>query len=50
MHLPHVRYVLTSDVINKEEANRVKLIKKFGLCLKSDGRYYKAEAQLAEVF
>ncbi|KAG9236373.1 kinesin light chain 3 [Amylocarpus encephaloides] len=47
-YLPHVRYALTFDTINKDEENRMKLAWRFGTCLFSDGRYNEAEGQFIE--
>ena len=47
-YLPHVRYVLMSDVVNKDEKKRVDLAWRFGMSLYSDGRYNEAEALFIE--
>jgi hypothetical protein len=49
-YLPHARYALISDVIDKDGANRIELAWRFGMCLYSDGRYNEAEAQFVKVF
>ncbi|KAG9242077.1 P-loop containing nucleoside triphosphate hydrolase protein [Calycina marina] len=48
--LPHVRYVLNSDIVDKDGADRIKLAWRFGMSLYSDGRYKEAEVQFLEAF
>jgi len=47
-YLPHVRYVLDSDVSLDERKMRLQLLRKFGLCLLSDGRYDEAEKPFSQ--
>jgi tetratricopeptide (TPR) repeat protein len=42
-YLPHARYVLLSNLIDDLSVERMELIRKFGMCLYSDGRYKDAE-------
>ncbi len=49
MYLPHARYALDSDLINKDEENRLDLAWKFGSCLYEDGRWNEAEVSLTQV-
>ena len=47
-YLPHVSYVLISDVVAKDE-KRITLAWRFGMCLYTDGRYDEAETPFVEV-
>ena len=49
IYLPHIRYALVSNLIEKDGPNRIELVRRFGLCLYSDGRYDEAEVQFIEV-
>ena len=49
IYLPHIRYALVSNVIEKDRPNRIDLVWRFGSCLYSDGRYDEAEVQFIEV-
>ena len=49
MYLPHARYVLESDVINKEGEKRLALVRRYGMCLSSDGRWNEAEESFTQV-
>ncbi|MCJ1470163.1 hypothetical protein MMC07_008808, partial [Pseudocyphellaria aurata] len=42
-YLPHVRYILESELVGNDLENRLELLEKFALCLLSDGRYDEAE-------
>ncbi|KAH6724975.1 P-loop containing nucleoside triphosphate hydrolase protein, partial [Leptodontidium sp. MPI-SDFR-AT-0119] len=44
IYLPHARYVLESNLIDKCWGNRINLARKVGMCLYSDGRFNEAEA------
>jgi hypothetical protein len=48
-YLPHSRYVLLSDLVDKNEEIRMNLTWRFGMCLYSDGRYNEAEVSFMEV-
>jgi tetratricopeptide (TPR) repeat protein len=48
-YLPHARYALGSDLIDKDEENRLNLMWKFGRCLYYDGRWKEAEVSFAQV-
>jgi hypothetical protein len=48
-YLPHVRYVLRSDVVHKDAENRTNLTWRFAMCLYSDSRFNEAEAPFMEV-
>jgi uncharacterized protein involved in tolerance to divalent cations len=49
IYLPHVQYVLESDVINKEGEKRLALIWRYGMCLCSDGRWNEAEESFTQI-
>lgn len=42
-YLPHARYVLDSGVLLDDRIMKLQLLRRFGLCLLSDGRYNEAE-------
>ena len=48
-YLPHIPIVLISTAIDKDSEIRTELVRRFGLCLYSDGRYNEAEVQFVEV-
>ena len=48
-YLPHARYVLKSNLVDKDGESRIELASRFGSCLYSDGRYNDAEAPFVEV-
>jgi hypothetical protein len=48
IYLPHVSYVLISDVVAKDEEKRIALAWRFGMCLYTDGRYHEAETMFIE--
>src|SRR5436305_182635 len=48
-YLPHVRYILLSDLVDKNGEIRMNLTWRFGMCLYSDGRYNEAEVSFMEV-
>ena len=48
-YLSHARYVLLSDLVDKNGDIRMNLKWRFGMCLYFDGRYNEAEASLMEV-
>jgi len=48
-YLPHISYVLISDMVPKDNEKRIDLAWRFGLCLLSDGRYNEAETPFLEV-
>ena len=48
-YLPHARYALLSDLVNKNGEIRMNLTWRFGMCLYSDGRYNEAEVSFMEV-
>jgi tetratricopeptide (TPR) repeat protein len=47
-YLPHARYALESDLIDKDEENRLDLAWKFGMCLYHDGGWNEAEVSFAQ--
>jgi tetratricopeptide (TPR) repeat protein len=47
-YLPHARYVLDSDVLLDDRIMKLQLLRKFGLCLLSDGRYDEAEKAFSQ--
>jgi hypothetical protein len=48
-YLPHARYVLESNLVNKDWQTRMNLLWKYGICLYEDGRWNEAEAAIAEI-
>ena len=48
-YLPHARYVLEFDLVNKDWQSRMNLIWRYGIRLYEDGRWNKAEATITEV-
>jgi len=48
-YLPHAHYVLETDIVHDEPKRRLQLLKKYGQCLLSDGRYDEAEKPFLEV-
>ena len=48
-YLPHARYALLSDLVDKNSETRMNLMWRFGMCLYSDGRYNEAEISFMEV-
>jgi len=48
-YLPHARYALLSDLVDKNGEIRMNLTWRFGMCLYSDGRYNEAEVSFMEV-
>jgi tetratricopeptide (TPR) repeat protein len=49
MYLPHARYVLESNLVDKDWENRMGLLWRYGICLNADGRWNEAEAAITEV-
>jgi tetratricopeptide (TPR) repeat protein len=49
MYLPHVRYALESDLVNKDGRSRIDLAWRYGTCLYSDGRWKEAEISFGRV-
>ncbi|KAH9207879.1 hypothetical protein DL95DRAFT_481880 [Leptodontidium sp. 2 PMI_412] len=49
IYLPHARYVLESNLIDKCWENRINLARKVGMCLYNDGRFNEAEALNVQV-
>jgi tetratricopeptide (TPR) repeat protein len=49
MYLPHVRYILESNLVDKEGENRLDLMMRYGRCLHSDGRWNEAEVSFSQV-
>ena len=47
-YLPHVSYVLISNVVAKDKEKRIALAWRFGMCLYTDGRYNEAEPLFVE--
>ncbi|KAK0508575.1 hypothetical protein JMJ35_008851 [Cladonia borealis] len=45
-YLPHAQYVLDSNFNENDVEARIELLRKFGICLFSDGRYNEAEKRL----
>ncbi|CZR65364.1 related to kinesin light chain 1 [Phialocephala subalpina] len=48
-YLPHARYVLESNLVDKDWQSRMDLIWRYGMCLYEDGRWNEAEAAITEV-
>lgn len=48
-YLPHTRYILESDLADRNQQSRINLIRKYGACLYEDGRWNEAEAAIKEV-
>ncbi|RDW59079.1 hypothetical protein BP5796_12003 [Coleophoma crateriformis] len=48
-YLPHARYVLDSDLVDKDHQMRTDLLWRYGKCLHEDGRWNEAEAIVTEV-
>jgi tetratricopeptide (TPR) repeat protein len=48
-YLPHARYALESNLIDKDGENRIDLAWKYGTCLYHDGRYNEAEMSFVQV-
>jgi tetratricopeptide (TPR) repeat protein len=48
-YLPHVRYVLESNLVDKDWQSRIDLIRRYWTCLYEDGRWSEAEAAVTEV-
>jgi GTPase SAR1 family protein len=48
-YLPHARYTLESNEVDKECQSRMHLLWRYGMCLYEDGRCNKAEALIIEV-
>ncbi|KAK5309496.1 hypothetical protein LTR70_010244, partial [Exophiala xenobiotica] len=48
-YLPHAGQVLASDLVSEDGEHRMTLLRKYGRCLHSDGRWDEAEATFAEV-
>ena len=49
IYLPHARYVLESDLVNKDGKERLALMWRYGMCLLSDGRWNEAESSFTQV-
>jgi tetratricopeptide (TPR) repeat protein len=49
MYLPHARYILESNLVDKDWQSRMDLLWRYGMCLLEDGRWNEAEAAIAEV-
>jgi Flp pilus assembly protein TadD len=47
--VPHVRFVLESDVVDKDWEPRMNLLWRYGLCLHEDGRWGEAEKLYVQV-
>jgi tetratricopeptide (TPR) repeat protein len=48
-YLPHARYVLESNLVDKDWQSRIDLLWRYGMCLYKDGRWNEAEAAITEV-
>ena len=48
-YLPHARYVLESNLVDKDWQSRIDLIWRYGMCLCEDGQWNEAEAAITEV-
>ncbi|KAH6665619.1 P-loop containing nucleoside triphosphate hydrolase protein [Halenospora varia] len=48
-YLPHARYVLESNLVDKDWQSRMDLVWRYGMCLYEDGRWNEAEAAITEV-
>jgi tetratricopeptide (TPR) repeat protein len=49
MHLPHVNYVLGSDLVEENGKDKTNMMWKYGMCLYDDGRYNEAEKLFEQV-
>jgi tetratricopeptide (TPR) repeat protein len=49
IYLPHTRYILESNLIDKDCQSRMELLWRYGMCLYEDGRWNEAEAAITEV-
>ncbi|KAF8865625.1 HET-domain-containing protein [Acephala macrosclerotiorum] len=49
MYLPHARYTLESDLVNKDGEIWLDLMWRYGVCLYRDGRWNEAEASFTQV-
>jgi hypothetical protein len=49
IYLLHVRYVLISNIVEKDKENRIDLARRFGMFLYRDGRFNKAKPWLVQV-
>jgi hypothetical protein len=48
-YLPHVRYVLECDLVERDWKKRMDLMWRYGMCLYEDGRWVEAEAPITQV-
>jgi tetratricopeptide (TPR) repeat protein len=48
-YLPHARYALESNLVNKDGKHRIRLEWRYGMCLFGDGRWNEAENWFAQV-
>lgn len=48
-YLPHARHVLESDLVARDDTNRIALEWKVALCYYNDGRFHEAETLFREV-
>jgi hypothetical protein len=49
-YLPHARYILESDPVDKKGEKQLDLIMRYAMCLYSDGRWNEAELSFSQVF
>ncbi|KAF1817352.1 HET-domain-containing protein [Eremomyces bilateralis CBS 781.70] len=49
-YMPHARYVLESNLVNKDWKPRMDLMWRYGMCLYEDGRWTEAEEPINQVF
>lgn len=47
--LPHTAYVLGSRSVSEDDENRLDLLRSYGICLHSDGRYWEAELSFRQL-
>ncbi|KAF2193470.1 HET-domain-containing protein [Zopfia rhizophila CBS 207.26] len=48
-YLPHARYALESDLVDRDWKNRMDLMWRYGMCLYEDGRWNEAETPITQV-
>jgi len=48
VYLPHVRYAIESDLVDREWKTRTTLMWRYGMCLYEDGRWTEAEAPITQ--
>ncbi|KAF2808823.1 FabD/lysophospholipase-like protein [Mytilinidion resinicola] len=49
VYVPHVRYALESDLVDRDWKKRMDLMWRYGMCLYEDGRWNEAEVPISQV-